>query len=310
MAAAAPTNPLFPFVFVGCWNQPGASEADDAATPRDAVAAAVTALADIKHIVLGGDNVYPRPMPLADGKKNKKHEPAVFDDGLKLYRASGKSIIGSFGNHNIDTLGHQMGAFELTNTYYERIFDGNIHLVVLDTNIMTDAAMLAWFTETVTRLPADHFYFVVQHEPYFVARQTKFVELADADPFLNVMFARPPIAILCADTHNFQHDTIQQVGDDSTPNSDAPLLHQIIVGTGGANPDAYREGFTQEVRRGRYLFRQLLAIPGFGFLHIDNPGPSEYQCLFKKVMDWPAQQGGRRRRTIRSRRSRRTRRQK
>ena len=274
-------------------------------------------LADVKHIVLGGDNVYPRPIMLADGKKNKEHESAVFDEGLALYTANGKQIVGAFGNHNMDILEHQKEAFGIEGaTYYERLFaDGKTHLLVLDTNIMTDADMLAWFKDTVDRIPRDHYYFVVQHEPYFVARQKKFLELANADPFLNVMFEHPPIAILCADTHNFQHDTIQQVGEDGAPNSDVPMLHQIIVGTGGANPDAYREGFTQEVRRDRYLFRQLLAIPGFGFLYVDNPGLSEYRCRFKKIMDWSVGQIGgsakdRRQTRRKGRKSRRTRRHK
>jgi hypothetical protein len=286
----------FPFVFVGCWNQPAAkadtnaaTKAADAATPRNAVAAAVTALAEVNHVVLGGDNVYPRPKP---GEKNKEHEAAVFDTGLALYRANGKEVVGAFGNHNTDMISYQKAAFGIAGpTYYERLFaDGKTHLVVLDTNIMTNAdampAMLAWFRETVAGLPADHSYIVVQHEPYFVARQKKFLELANADPFLNVMFMRPPKAILCADTHNYQRGIIRQVFEDGSLNSDVPPLLQIIVGTGGANPDPFNKEFTQRVIPGRYMFQQLETKPGYGYLYVNKMGDGRIEFEFRKVMDW------------------------
>ena len=65
---------LFPFVFFGCWNQPGM---EGSVPPRDKVFEAVAAMDDIKAIVIGGDNVYPRPLP--GGVKNKIHEIDVSD---------------------------------------------------------------------------------------------------------------------------------------------------------------------------------------------------------------------------------------
>lgn len=290
-------QPLFPFAFVGCWNQPGATEADDEATPRNAVAAAVTRQADIKHIVLGGDNVYARPIMLAGGKKNKKHEPAVFDAGLALYKASGKDVIGSFGNHNLDMLDHQMAAFGIDTTYYRREYTGRVHIVVLDTNIMNARAeqpadymrMLEWFEMTVVTLPAGHQYYVIQHEPYFIARSKGFGEIVGGEPFLDIMFSiRAPIAILCADTHHYQHATIQRAEILS------PVIHQFIVGTGGANRDPYMAEFIEH-NFGKYLFKKveempdrMSGLPSYGFLRVDGPDIAEMRFV-------PIQAGGQQR---------------
>lgn len=298
--AAEGGKPLFPFVFVGCWNQPGIEEgAHDNATSRNAVAATVATQADIQHIVLGGDNVYPRPKP--DGSKNKKHELGVFKTGIELYRATGKNIIGSFGNHNIDTLGHQMTEFKLTNTYYDRTFDDNIRLVVLNTNIIINkkkkpadyAGMLCWFDATVEQIRSKgHRYFVVQHEPYFTARAKGFGAMEDGEAFLDVMIKHVPIAILCADTHHYQHAIIRLTGA-----ADSPIIHQYIVGTGGANRDAYMDGF-REQSFGKYVFTNVEEVPiragglsSFGFLRVNGPNIDAIQFI---PVETP-QDGGRRR---------------
>jgi hypothetical protein len=307
--AGADTSLLFPFVFVGCWNQPGGKcggEGGREREARDTVAADVGKQTDIKYIVLGGDNVYPLP-----GNKEKRHDPAVFDQGIALYEATGKPILLTFGNHNVDTLNHQKSRFGLTKTYYHKAFERGIHILVLDTNIILNGPtypeygeMHDWFSKEVATLSADQHYFVVQHEPYFTARFKKekdnFGALVNADPFLDIMFARPPIAVLCADTHHYQHATIQQ-------KEGGNIIHQFIVGTGGANHDPHAKRFiAPELLNYKYLFTRVNpeseSVNGFGFLRINGIDPSNPDDFkFIKVCDWPLRGGAHRRRSRRRR---------
>ena len=312
MAAAAPslnTLPeLFPFVFFGCWNQPGSGT--DLA--RDRVYEAVSSMRDIKAIVLGGDNVYPRPGDIVNesGKKvkNKKHEVEVFKEGIDKYKSLGKPIITAFGNHNVEdtvVLEAQKTEFRLETTYFQRTFAGGVHIIVLDSNIMNKGpddplypVMLDWFGSIVGSLPDGHTYYVVQHDPYFTARIKKGVpvinELLHSDTFLEIMFRRPPISILCADTHNYQYSTIQSV---ETAGNPMTTLHQFIVGTGGANYDPYNPSFKTQLMRDRYIYTQMNIVEGFGFLRINGPDPSAFD--FIHVAKWS---GGARRRKRHSRR--------
>lgn len=288
---AAALTKLFPFVFVGCWNQPGEDGA--APPPRNTVAAAIDAIKDeIQCIVLGGDNVYPKPTkPNPNGSKPKKtHDVTVFKEGMDLYTSIGKPIVPAFGNHNVDLLGDEMKYFNVTKTYSRYDFADNVHILVLDTNIIIDKnamydEMLDWFRTEVAGLPADHAYFVVQHDPYFTARVKKVSGLVNSDLFLDVLFSHPPIAILCADTHHYQHAIIES---NTNPGI---VLHQFIVGTGGANYDKHRPDFTNHEFQERYVYTQVAVEEGFGFLRVDAPDPAA--CTFIKVLDWVAM-GGRR----------------
>jgi hypothetical protein len=292
MAAADALPELFPFIFFGCWNQPGIGD-----LPRDRVFEAVSSMHDIKAIVLGGDNVYPRPIP-AGGKKT--HEIAVFKEGIDKYMSLGKPIIPAFGNHNVEdkhVLEEQKTVFHLTTTYFQRDFAGGVHIVVLDSNIINKGPsdpeykeMLDWFRSAIGSMPADHKYYLVQHDPYFTARVKKGVpvinELLHSDIFLELMFARPPIAILCADTHNYQYSTIQSV---ETVGDPMRTLHQFIVGTGGANYDQHSPTFKTQRMRDRYMYTKINIVEGFGFLRISGPDPAAFD--FIHVAKWS---GGRR----------------
>jgi hypothetical protein len=305
---AAPTAVLpnlFPFVFVGCWNQPG--EEGAASPPRDTVAAAINSIKDsIQFVVLGGDNVYPKPTkPNPNGSKAKKvHEFQVFEEGMNLYTSIDKPIIPAFGNHNVELIAKEMEYFKVSKTYgrYDFADNDNIHIFVLDTNRIIDKEkssvdydeMLDWFRTQVSSLPAGHEYFVVQHEPYFTARSKGTGELVNADPFLDVQFSRPPIAILCADTHHYQHAIIESNIHPGV------ILHQFIVGTGGANRDKHFPDFTNYEFQKKYKFTQVNAIEGFGFLRINAADPAAFE--FIKVMDWVGEGGRRKSRSRRLRR--------
>jgi hypothetical protein len=305
MAAAPP--PLFPFVFVGCWNQPGEDGA--APPPRNHVAAAIATMSDIQFIVLGGDNVYPKPSkPNPNGSKaKKKHEFTVFEEGMELYKRIGKPIIPAFGNHNVELIDKEMEYFNVSKTYNRYDFADNVHILALDTNIIIDKEksgvkydeMLEWFRVQVSSLPDGHRYFVVQHDPYFTARSKGTGELINAGPFLDVQFSNPPIAILCADTHHYQHATIE-----SNAHPDV-ALHQFIVGTGGAHRDKHLPDFTTHEFQKKYKFTQISAIEGFGFLRVAAPDLAAFE--FIKVMDWIGEGG--RRKSRKSQRQRRQRRQ-
>ena len=295
-AATAPLHELFPFVFFGCWNQPGTEGSDP---PRDKVFRAVASMDDINAIVIGGDNVYPRP--LAGGVKNKKHEVEVFMEGINKYLSLHKLIIPTFGNHNVvdaDVLMKQKEVFGVDNTYNSYEFASGVHIFVLDSNIIINnppnpiyKVMLDWFRSNVESLPAGHTYFVVQHDPYFTARNKGIGGLVNADPFLDIMFARPPIAILCADTHHYQHATIQRVDDPTR------ILHQFIVGTAGANHDLHKPGFTYEVMYEKYVYTQVNIVEGFGFLRINAADPAAFD--FIHVANWSGGTRRRRRRHLR-----------
>lgn len=310
MAAAAPEPlpHLFPFVFFGCWNRPGPS--------RDIVADAVEDIKDdIQTIIIGGDNVYPLP-----DDKTKAHNPAVFDEGFSLYTKLGKPIVLAFGNHNVVTyeelkskarpenedvveiksmLNYQKAAAGFKpedKTYYVKGYAEGVYVVVLDTNMMDDAEMYTWFDGTVQDIiGARRQYFVVQHEPYFTGKETekggikkqKFGSLTNGSAFLEVMFQKgPPIAVLCADTHYYQHGVIQRIG------TEGPSIHQIIVGTGGADPDAHIPGFVSHDFEGGYKLTKIDEQPGFGFLHVMAPDLAA--ARFVHVAPWlPAHKGGR-----------------
>jgi hypothetical protein len=286
------SSQLFPAVFFGCWNQPGYGN-NSSPPPRNIVAESVHAMKDIQVILLGGDNVYPRP--LRTGKKNKLHEADVFMEGIQLYTSTAKQIIPAFGNHNESLLDVQKDFFKLEKTYNTYEFVNNVHVIVLDTNIFLHDPdnsvyidMLEWFRTTVTDLPPDHHYFVVQHEPYFTARKKGLGELVNADPFLDILFIRPPIAILCADTHHYQHATIQRVSDPDIK------IHQFIVGTGGANPDLHMDGFESAIMRDKYVFTQHEVVAGYGYLRIPDIDPLHFE--FIRVLPWSPTHGGSRRR--------------
>jgi hypothetical protein len=305
---------LFPFLFMGCWNQPGPKNSAEL-TPRDYVIDHILKhQTDIKQIILGGDNVYPRPLP--GKKKNKDHEIDVFDEGIKQLLKLKKPIYTAFWNHNVIVEEstkpislmklHQMRAFGLEKTYYDIQF-GNVQIIILDSNIIGEGEsneeykhMLEWFQDRVRSLPHDHTYFLIQHDPYFTARVKGYGDLKHTDRFLEILFERPPIAILCADTHHFQHATITDISDPSNK------IHQFIVGTGGANRDLHKPDFATHLFREKYLFENVEEVEGFGYLRIDGPHASA--CHFVKAFPWPPAAGGgrtrrRRRRHLKTRRN-------
>jgi len=116
-------------------------------------------------------------------------------------------------------------------------------------------------------------------------------ELPNGIHLLDAVDGYPPILILCADTHNFQ------VGSITT--STGKKIRQIVAGAGGAIYDPIIAKI-DPAGVGHIPYALENHIPGFGYLEVKGLGSYE----FKKIMEWPAK-GGRRRRGRKSIRRRR-----
>jgi hypothetical protein len=281
MSTASPES-LHPFIFVGCWNRRGA--------PRNAVADAVMKT-DIANVILGGDNVYPLP-------GTKSHAAEVFREGMELY--AGKRLFGVLGNHNVKNI--SVGAEELAYKgwtlpapyYVHRFKDAAI--VCLDTNSMDGTldvnVMAAWMRKTLAELKAEGLpYYIVQHEPYASYKKSKLTTLVNGSTLLYEMLEYPPVAILCADTHNFQVGMLNVRGT---------KILQFIVGTGGAAHDPISVPTDAPIKIADDIQLEFVNhIPGFGFLVCERLASRR----FEHVADWSleATSGGRRRKTRRLR---------
>jgi hypothetical protein len=282
-------SPLHPFLFFGCWNTRGPA--------RNAVADAIyDNEADVKILILGGDNVYP-----LQGDKTKAHRKDVFEEGMQLYarfeHKDGHYLIPSLGNHNVkkDIYSTEMERFhrfmpDLSIAYYSLRFSDGFRMIVLDTNIVDSThedkynAMCAWLHRAVhdARIAGESYY-IVQHEPMISLRNKKRRDVASAllrhDTLMDILNQYPPIAILCADTHNYQYGDLQFGGEG------APIIPQYVVGTGGADldnlpmrlpPFGITEGSLRYVYRG--------GMKAYGYLRVDSPR----KIQFKKVRDAPS----------------------
>lgn len=286
-----------PFLFMGCWNRTGPA--------RDCVARALRRN-PITHLVLGGDNVYPtKSVDVTTGAKTKAYDMRVLEEGLAALHT--KTILGTaLGNHNISDPairkeqmkrllpGSRDGA-----TYY-RLTHDDVDLVFLDSNLMeTDPTdMLAWLVDTLRTRGATP-YFLIQHEPVLAFKKHKRHQLKNAKALLDVLIHRPPIAILCADTHHYQHGIIEYKG---------VHIAQYIVGTGGAEPD-FMKADTDILNVDDITYRRIEYMKGYGYLQVNTPSHIE----FIHVCDWAEHEGvgggggGRRQRKTRKRRAGRSR---
>lgn len=275
---------LHPFLFMGCWNKEG--------KPRNTVAAAIQE-DDVETLILGGDNIYPEKIVRANGSKNSTYHLALLDDGLT--RLDKKTIYAALGNHNI--VDPDVAAYELElpwilpGSYYSLEFADKYAIIVLNTNLIANPEftdMMLWFSETQRELQGKGIpYYLIQHEPFVSFKKEKIQMLLRGHDILEAI-TYPPIAILCADTHNYQKGPLTY--------KDRFTVDQIVVGTGGAHYDKVTVpiGTVHEANDIRYVLAEH--VPGFGYLRV-NVGNTE----FRKVADWSMQEGGRRARKTRHR---------
>jgi hypothetical protein len=266
----AEERPLHPFLFMGCWNQPGKG--------LEAVAAAIRARQE-EMLVLGGDNIYPEKFTDAKtGEKHKVYSQSLLDAGIEMLGQ--KTIYASLGNHNVvspEILDHEMEMpWILPYSYYCAKFGDGYALVILNTNLEGAALskMIVWFKEIQTKLAADHVpYYLVQHEPYASYKKGKKQSLLIGGALLESI-SYSPIAVLCADTHNFQRGTLTL--------KNGAVLDQYVVGTGGAQPDSVGAANSDTFTTGSAQYTLKEHMPGYGFLAV-NVGSAE----FIQVADWP-----------------------
>jgi len=265
---------LLPFLFMGCWNKKG--------EPRASVATAIRAN-PINTLVLGGDNIYPEKIQNANTKViTKVYSPETLMEGIRMLH--GKTIYTALGNHNVGDailpIQRSLNVWTMPDRYYSVNFR-DLSLVVIDSNlIITDkyGAMKEWLSETIARLKeARKRYYYVQHDPFISFKKNKPTGLPKLSELLAILADYPPVAVLCADTHNYQTGTLQ-IG--------TATISQYVVGTGGAVPDYVLEpiGSTHTVEGVTYTMDAY--IPGYGYLEIT---PDDIK--FRKVEDWRSYEG-------------------
>lgn len=270
----------FPFLFFGCWNRRGPG--------RDRVLEAVCA-DPIVNLVLGGDNVYPDKIKNASGNKTKKYNIELLKEGES--KLGCKTVLSTaLGNHNVsneEIKSYQIGRWTPPGqSYFTKEFD-DVTLIFLDTNTPLNKE---WLTVKVSECASKGKpYYVIQHEPLISAKKHKFQQLLDLESLCSVLIMYPPRAVLCADTHNYQHGIISYKGVD---------IVQYVVGTGGAEPDVIHPELPTSVNIGPITYTRRSHIPGYGYVRV-YPDSIE----FVKVADWGAAGGTRRRKyTARKRR--------
>ena len=263
-------KPLVPFLFMGCWNE------DD--SPRVSVTKAIMEN-PIDTVVLGGDNVYPYKMRIGNATDfTKVYSQKTLMNGVHMLY--GKDIYAALGNHNVGgpMLKTQLGLNEWTmpDRYYCINFS-DVSLVVFDSNLVeyeeAFTTMNKWLFETVTKLQsAGRKYYYVQHDPFISFGKKKIIVLPKLVEVLEVLAKYQPIAVLCADTHNYQKGTLK-IGDVN--------IKQYVVGTGGAHPDYVKgkDGDSHTIMDVTYTMESH--IPGYGYLEI-RPDRTK----FIKVEDW------------------------
>jgi hypothetical protein len=257
---------------MGCWNRDQ--------EPRTTVANAISNN-PIKTLILGGDNVYPEKIRISTSTDfTKVYSLKTLMNGVHML--SGKDIYAALGNHNIGgpMLNTQLGLSEWTMpARYYCINFNDYSLIVIDSNLESDeySVMYKWLSDKIKELNTHKKqYYYVQHEPFIAFKKKKKFVFPKLE-LLTILTEYPPIAILCADTHNFQEGIIQ-INDVKIP--------QFVVGTGGADPDFVSTpiGSTHTVDEISYTMNKY--EPGYGYLQVT---PDETK--FIKVSNWRSFEG-------------------
>jgi hypothetical protein len=202
------------------------------------MASRVLATPHPKAIFIGGDNVYPEK----DAAGARHYSLARLRRGAEQMEALHVPMYLALGNHNIvdpDILREELAlSWTIPNNYYCVRFPApsQVQIVVLDTNLYQGPtytrgarAQDDWLSRIIRHSPT----IIVQHEPLAGYKQKKkatYVELPNATRLVSVLAQAPHlVAVLSADIHLYQDLTLY-------PRLHVPI-HQVIVGTGGAELD-------------------------------------------------------------------------
>jgi hypothetical protein len=229
----------FPFLFVGCWNKGSTSQDRVQQRMKNYIAAAAIYP---KALILGGDNIYPDKVTTTPGHPPRKvYARSKLLDGYRKMESLNVPLYVALGNHNVissEILETEMKLpWTIPSNYYCIRFapDPSIQIIVLDTNLYTttktanEARKQEDWLETILQETPQRRTIIVQHEP-LLALKVKGANITTALPnalnLYRIFATYPPTAVLSADIHNYQDLVL-----------DNPPIHQLIVGTGGADLD-------------------------------------------------------------------------
>jgi len=302
---------LLPFIFVGCWNEKG----DPHVQVIDAIEQS-----RINNLILGGDNFYPEKTGKGDDKVK------TFNSGLLTTPIfARKHVVSALGNHNIESgmgkTGDHVDVLSLEQAYQKWHIPGgrpyyfimrynDVDIMILDTNIIDDDEKFTVMIECIRSYNPPKPYYCVMHEPIFSAKQkikegqikSFYHQMSKGREILEVLCSKPPVAILCADTHNYHQVDI---------NCGGSIIKQIVVGTGGASPDPVKwdvELYKKPIVQDDISYTIVSPIDNdkkhlseqnkYGFIVIDKLG----EHTFVPVLDWTSKGGRRKPRTTRRKR--------
>jgi hypothetical protein len=300
---------LLPFIFVGCWNEKG--------EPHIQMIDAIER-SRINNLVLGGDNFYPEKIGKGDDKVK------TFNSGLLTTPIFAKKhVVTALGNHNIESgmsktgehvdvllleRAHQTWHIPGGPPYYFIMRYNDVELMILDTNIIDDDEQFNEMIECIRSYNPTRPYYCVMHEPIFSAKQkikdgkikSFYHQMTKGKEILEALCSKPPIAILCADTHNYHQVDIS---------CGRSTITQIVVGTGGASPDPVNwDLYKSSIDRDGISYTIIPPIDNdkkhlseqnkFGFIVIDELG----KHTFVPVLGWASKGGRQKSRTTRRKR--------
>lgn len=224
----------------GCWNEGGCKNNDNL---RGVVNELLERNDDYAFGIIAGDNIYPT-------KPTKVHDVKILEDGVQCLNQIGVPLYVALGNHDVSQCDIINYHKSLTMDYKEWKFPSNyytvryyfddeikVNLIFIDTNLSmypscstnvtkeSKKEMFRWLKEQMSQ-EADHIV-VVGHAPLVSCKKGSF-KVLDTELLDVIASENKKIYYLCADTHNFQHLSVDDV-------------EVVVAGTGGAHPDPISE---------------------------------------------------------------------
>ena len=253
------------FVF-GCWNRDNCS-----GNKLDYRKAVVDKLLSKKNYfdfgIIAGDNIYPHKSIKTEKepKKVKNYYQSTLDYGFNLlqqlkYNTKKQKLYGTIGNHDIDLpniLRKQIDNNVLTmpNNVFTNYYNDNLRIIYIDTNLfdknwddsdnnelfkvknfynIKNIEALNEYLNIIRREEFNGWTIIVGHEPIISIKskdsKEKITNWNKYEKILEKLASIPKAVYMCADVHSFQAWNIT-----TKDNANLPM---VVIGTGGAEPDA------------------------------------------------------------------------
>lgn len=253
------SGPLFPFIFVGCWNSKGGK--NNGAEREGQVFESIRNESDIRYLFLGGDNIYPDKTEQINNTgikhKSKYYPISRLYNGIQLL--PNVPIYVALGNHNVynPNIESAQKNIQIPETYNNKdwnlpsdyycldFIDENIAIFFLNTNYYSHRSsddpsfnnsdsflehnriiMETWLEANARNyITQGKHYFIVMHEPLFSVKKSA-VALPNQQNLSRIINNYPPSIIFSADTHNYEAISFKTITGHT--------ILQMVVGTGGA----------------------------------------------------------------------------